>query len=517
MHARGSSSSDADADGSSVGLGAATGHAPEEVARRAQLLLVRDMIARKREDAAGASRGASVVSSPSLKPALSATTPLPQVSPPQSPQRTVPVLRSASFAANLAALAPLSAAACGSPPAPQYAPLPPPPLSLLGATATAPAPAPTIPPPPRAWEEVLVSSPEAFNRVNLSITSASLSIEERHCCKLLQRARVLRELHRVCKKPVYYDGPDGIASDASCSSASGGGSAEGGAGEAGLVRQDSISAAPSPHVGGAAASTNVSEHLHRLFHARRPDPVYHPFSAPALGHSGHAHAFVQGVVVVTDGSSGGGDGSSGGDVARGGRHGASPTLLTWQSFAGAYSELLGIVHSAAVKGFAWRKLEMLEARFSLHRTLNADKETMEQKTVPHRDFYNCRKVDTHVHHSACMNQKHLLRFIKSKLRKEPDTQCIERDGKPLSLVQVFDSLGLTAYDLSIDTLDMHADWSTMHRFDRFNLKYSPVGQSRLREIFLKTNNFVGGRFLAELTREVFSDLETNKYQVRACV
>ena len=31
-----------------------------------------------------------------------------------------------------------------------------------------------------------------------------------------------------------------------------------------------------------------------------------------------------------------------------------------------------------------------------------------------------RQVDTHIHHSACMHQKHLLRFIKSKLRKEPD-------------------------------------------------------------------------------------------------
>lgn len=51
--------------------------------------------------------------------------------------------------------------------------------------------------------------------------------------------------------------------------------------------------------------------------------------------------------------------------------------------------------------------------------LNADREFLAQKSAPHRDFYNVRKVDTHVHHSACMNQKHLLRFIKSKLRKEP--------------------------------------------------------------------------------------------------
>lgn len=33
---------------------------------------------------------------------------------------------------------------------------------------------------------------------------------------------------------------------------------------------------------------------------------------------------------------------------------------------------------------------------------------------------------------------------------------IHRDGKDLTLQEVFESLDLTAYDLSIDTLDMHA-------------------------------------------------------------
>ena len=44
---------------------------------------------------------------------------------------------------------------------------------------------------------------------------------------------------------------------------------------------------------------------------------------------------------------------------------------------------------------------------------------------------------------------------------------------------------LIRYDLNVDTLDMHADKNTFHRFDRFNLKYNPFGQSRLREIFIK--------------------------------
>jgi AMP deaminase len=45
------------------------------------------------------------------------------------------------------------------------------------------------------------------------------------------------------------------------------------------------------------------------------------------------------------------------------------------------------------------------------------------------------------------------------------------------------------------------------------LKYNPVGESRLREIFLKTDNYIKGRYLAEITKEVMSDLESSKYQM----
>lgn len=48
------------------------------------------------------------------------------------------------------------------------------------------------------------------------------------------------------------------------------------------------------------------------------------------------------------------------------------------------------------------------------------------------------------------------------------------------------------YDLNVDLLDVHADKSTFHRFDKFNLKYNPCGQSRLREIFLKQDNLIQG-------------------------
>jgi AMP deaminase len=107
------------------------------------------------------------------------------------------------------------------------------------------------------------------------------------------------------------------------------------------------------------------------------------------------------------------------------------------------------------KSFAFKRLSYLEGKYQLYTLLNEYQEVADSKKVPHRDFYNVRKVDTHVHHSACMNQKHLLRFIKSKMRKSPDEVVLFRDGKHLTLREVFESINLTAYDLSIDTLDMH--------------------------------------------------------------
>ncbi|GAB2296879.1 hypothetical protein Dimus_030980 [Dionaea muscipula] len=175
--------------------------------------------------------------------------------------------------------------------------------------------------------------------------------------------------------------------------------------------------------------------------------------------------------------------------------------------------ILRVIAAGNIRTVCHHRLVLLEQKFNLHLMLNADREFLAQKSAPHRDFYNVRKVDTHVHHSACMNQKHLLRFIKSKLRKEPDEVVIFRDGTYLTLKEVFESLDLTGYDLNVDLLDVHADKSTFHRFDKFNLKYNPCGQSRLREIFLKQDNLIQGRFLAELTKQVFSDLMASKYQM----
>merc|ERR1719244_978442 len=111
-----------------------------------------------------------------------------------------------------------------------------------------------------------------------------------------------------------------------------------------------------------------------------------------------------------------------------------------------------------------------------------------------------------------MNQKHLLRFIKKALKTDGDVTVCKAGGKAMTLHEVFESLNLTAYDLTVDMLDVHADRNTFHRFDKFNAKYNPIGESRLREVFMKTDNFVGGKYFANLIKEVFDDLEDSKYQ-----
>ncbi|GAU89051.1 hypothetical protein RvY_01647 [Ramazzottius varieornatus] len=166
------------------------------------------------------------------------------------------------------------------------------------------------------------------------------------------------------------------------------------------------------------------------------------------------------------------------------------------------------------KSHCYRQLSYLQNKFSLHCNLNENREISAQKNTPHRDFYNIRKVDTHVHASSCMNQKHLLRFIKKTMKTSPgDLVHIDPfTSQPMTLDQVFKSLNLTTYELSVDTLDVHADRNAFHRFDKFNAKYNPIGQSLLRDIFVRSDNYIHGRYFAQILKEVMFDLEESKYQ-----
>ncbi|XP_006089688.1 AMP deaminase 3 isoform X1 [Myotis lucifugus] len=176
------------------------------------------------------------------------------------------------------------------------------------------------------------------------------------------------------------------------------------------------------------------------------------------------------------------------------------------------SHILALITDGPTKTYCHRRLNFLESKFSLHEMLNEMSEFKELKSNPHRDFYNVRKVDTHIHAAACMNQKHLLRFIKHTYQTEPDRIVAEKQGQKITLRQVFDSLHMDPYDLTVDSLDVHAGRQTFHRFDKFNSKYNPVGASELRDLYLKTENYLGGEYFARMVKEVARELEESKYQ-----
>lgn len=180
-----------------------------------------------------------------------------------------------------------------------------------------------------------------------------------------------------------------------------------------------------------------------------------------------------------------------------------------ETFCRDMQRLCTMISDGPLKSFCYRRLSYLSSKFQLHVLLNELRELASQKAIPHRDFYNIRKVDTHIHAASCMNQKHLLRFIKKTLKNHSD-EVVSAGG--MTLKQVFESMKLTSYDLTVDMLDVHADRNTFHRFDKFNSKYNPIGESRLREVFLKTDNFTGGKYFARVINEVAADLEESKYQ-----
>src|SRR5947199_9596948 len=69
------------------------------------------------------------------------------------------------------------------------------------------------------------------------------------------------------------------------------------------------------------------------------------------------------------------------------------------------------------------------------------------------------------------------------------------------------------FSLLFVLISLQAHTDSFHRFDKFNLKYNPIGESRLRTIFLKTDNDINGQYLAEITKQVISDIESSKYQM----
>ena len=77
-------------------------------------------------------------------------------------------------------------------------------------------------------------------------------------------------------------------------------------------------------------------------------------------------------------------------------------------------------------------------------------------------------MDTDIPAASCMNHKHLLRYIKKKMKTSGnEAVCLSSDGNQMTLNQLFDEMNLTAYELTVDMLDVHV---VMHiYFQHYNI------------------------------------------------
>ena len=132
-------------------------------------------------------------------------------------------------------------------------------------------------------------------------------------------------------------------------------------------------------------------------------------------------------------------------------------MIDRDEFIDDYALLSTMIADGPLKSFCYRRLQYLKAKYELHCLLNEVKEWTAIRSTPHRDFYNVRKVDTHIHAASSMNQKHLLRFMKKKMKTSGDMHVYKtKEGKLMTLKEVFDELDINAYDLSVDMLGVHA-------------------------------------------------------------
>lgn len=157
-----------------------------------------------------------------------------------------------------------------------------------------------------------------------------------------------------------------------------------------------------------------------------------------------------------------------------------------------------VVQGKVENTYCFQRLELLELNYQLHTTMNSSYEDacLEGDDM---DFPSVVKVDNHIHAAGAMTELEFLRFLQGKLATEGDTVV---NGAGETLAQCMATFGVMEKggSLTTDSLGMRATEKMFHRFDHFNDAYNPMGKTDLRTLFMKTSNYIHGRYFAEIIK-----------------
>ncbi len=143
------------------------------------------------------------------------------------------------------------------------------------------------------------------------------------------------------------------------------------------------------------------------------------------------------------------------------------------------------------------RLQLLQHKFGLHLAMNVGKESgkKEEKDWNNRDFYTAYKVDGNLQLAAGMNARMMLHFFKEKALHNGHDVVEERDSRPVTLTQLLEELKIRNVDrLTVD-----------------ELSYFMGANETLWSLFCSTDNYMRGRYFAELTQRVFEQHKLDAY------
>ncbi|KAF8344586.1 hypothetical protein F5887DRAFT_1203881 [Amanita rubescens] len=146
--------------------------------------------------------------------------------------------------------------------------------------------------------------------------------------------------------------------------------------------------------------------------------------------------------------------------------------------------VIAINGDGPTKTVVGRRLKYLADKFETYLS-EAERDELNDIKKGYRDLANIYKVDTHVHHTACMSLHRLNAFINEQIDKldsevwesPAEKQAVWHAAKVLKLLEETPAPELSpgSGHVSIDAMDMLAYRDSFHRFDNFNKKYSPAG------------------------------------------
>jgi len=159
--------------------------------------------------------------------------------------------------------------------------------------------------------------------------------------------------------------------------------------------------------------------------------------------------------------------------------------------------------------FSTQRLQLLQLLFTVHVLLNERFEKEAIKIAP-VDFETVIKVDTHVHSAAAVHAQHLLRFMKEKLKSKPEEVVSISNGREITLSELMKNAGLHPRILTVSTMDMKAS-GIFQRFDKLRNANRPFGVEDLRTVFLRKDNYIRGRYFAELFKDQLERIEKYRF------